>query len=417
MASKAPSSTLAEFMKEQKTKYLEAVKAGKGREWTVVMGNEAGDLDSLSSAIAYSWYATTVQQSATVALFRALRSDLHLRAENLHALELAGLDPSDPPVLCIDDIPSPSTPFPSNRFALVDHNHLHSDFTRDNSDPRVIAVVDHHADEGLYKDTADPRIVTVPTGSASSLVALLLEQNCPGRVPAELATLLLCSVLIDCNGLKVGGKAEEQDRAAAAFLAARSLLPSDASSLSPTDLHEDPAIRDLASVLSDKKASISHLDTRDLLRRDYKEYSMTPSWTKHQVVLVGLASVPLGLKELIARDAKFWSSAQQWMVDQNLSVLGILTSFHAAKELNKKGKPKHKRQQLFFVREGVPGLAEKLFTGLEGSAELKLKDKSAILPKGEEALVGVGVRAWKQGNVDATRKVTAPLVKKIIEVS
>jgi len=415
MTPKPASSTLTEFVSEQKNRYLEAVKDGKGRDWTVVMGNEAGDLDSLSSAIAYSWYASTVQRASTVAFFRVLRSDLHLRAENLHALELAGLDPSDPPVLCLDDLPT-STPFPSNQFVLVDHNRLHGDFSNGNSDPRVVAVIDHHEDEGLYKDIADPRIITVPTGSASSLIALHLEQKCPDQIPAELATLLLCSILIDTNGLKPGGKAEPQDRAAAAFLTPRSLLPIDASSLSPTDPYEDSSIQELTSMLTTKKSSISHLDTYDLLRRDYKEYAMMPSWATDQTVHVGLSSVPVGLKALLARDEKFWYSAQQWMNDRNLSVLGILTSFRAEKKKNKNGKAKHKREQLFLVREEhkVPDLSVKLFAGLEASNELKLKKKKT-LPKPEDGFSGVVVQAWKQGNADASRKVTAPLVKNTLE--
>ncbi len=32
---------LANFLAQQKAKYLEDVKNGKGKEWTVVMGNEA----------------------------------------------------------------------------------------------------------------------------------------------------------------------------------------------------------------------------------------------------------------------------------------------------------------------------------------------------------------------------------------
>ena len=33
---------LSAFLKEKKVSYLDAVKEGKGSEWTVVMGNEAG---------------------------------------------------------------------------------------------------------------------------------------------------------------------------------------------------------------------------------------------------------------------------------------------------------------------------------------------------------------------------------------
>ena len=64
------------------------------------------------------------------------RDDLHLRAENLHALSLAGFDSTSPEILCIDEIESTS-PFPSNKFALVDYNHLQTKFTVDNPDVRV----------------------------------------------------------------------------------------------------------------------------------------------------------------------------------------------------------------------------------------------------------------------------------------
>ena len=33
---------LSAFLREKKASYLDAVKAGKGSDWTVVMGNEAG---------------------------------------------------------------------------------------------------------------------------------------------------------------------------------------------------------------------------------------------------------------------------------------------------------------------------------------------------------------------------------------
>lgn len=289
-----------------------------------------------------------------------------------------------------------------------------------NPEARVIGVIDHHEDEGLYKDAANPRIITVPTGSASSLVALYLQEKCEDKVSPELATLLLCSVLIDTNGLKVGGKAVDADRAAAAFLVPLSLLEVDNSLLTTTEPHDLPQVQSLSSTLSEKKGSVSHLNTSDLLRRDYKEYTMTPSWAKDMSIKVGLASVPVGLKPWIQGDEHFWTSTEEWVAQRNLAVLGILTSFRDEKKLNKHGKPKHKREQLFVVRQGdVPDLATRLFEGLEASQELKLKSKSFKKLSGAKGAKlfsdEVDARAWKQGNVDATRKVTAPVVKNIIE--
>lgn len=377
-------------------------------------------MDSLASAVAYAWYAATIQHIPAVPLCQTPRTDLHLRAENLHALELAGIPPVEAPLLCLSDIPS-TTPFPSTNFALVDHNRIGAHFTNENPDAKVVAVIDHHEDEGLYKDTADPRVIAVPTGSASSLVARHLQEKCGNQVPPELATLLLSAILIDTHGLKVGGKAEDADRQAGIFLAPRSLLPiEEADGLVETELHSHTAIQEMTKTLDEKKSSVSHLNTADLLRRDYKEYTMTPHWQRDTTIQIGLASVPIGLKPWTKRDQAFFASAEQFMTERKLTVLGILTSFRDEKDLNKHGKPKHRREQLFVVRQGeVKDLAKKLFKGLEASKELKLKKKEFKsklgIKKTKRFSEGFEGRMWKQKNVDATRKITAPVVKSVIE--
>lgn len=387
----------------------------------------APDLDSTACAIAYAWYANNIQNTPAVSLVQTPRSDLHLRLENLYAFSLAGLDPAS--LLCISDIPhTKPTPFPSTNFALVDHNRLSAQFSSDNPDARVIAVIDHHADEGLYKDTANPRIITTGIGSCASLVSLYLAEKCPDKLPGELATLLLSAIVIDTSGMVPGGKAVDQDRQAAAFLATRctlSFTPDPTISFTPQStpaLHDDPAIQALNGTLQTKKRSLDHLGTRDLLRRDYKEYALTPSWAPGREILVGLSSVPASLSSWFAREGedKFAREAEGWMAERGLAALGILTTFRGP---GKKGKIKHRREQLFVVRtdgEGEDGtvLAKRLFKGLERSEELGLKDvKWDELGVRKRAGLGSGVKVgvWKQKNAEATRKTTAPLVKKIVE--
>jgi exopolyphosphatase len=390
------------------------------------------------SALGYAWLASTLKNSSTVPLVQSPRNDLQLRAENLHALQLAGLSSAGEELLCLSDLALPSDrPFPSRRFALVDHNRLLSRFTIDNPSAEVVAVVDHHDDEGLYKDTADPRVIVVPNGSCASLVAQLIEREHAG-IPRELAVLLLSAILVDTSGLKPYGKAQGADNAAASFLLAHAEMGDAVSEAGAGNLHEVQALQDMNAELQMKKAAVNHLGTRDLLRRDYKEYSYNPFWEPHPSssndsvnptsILVGLASVPLGLKEWMtaehSRDDAFWRNTRTWMEERSLDVLGILTSFRDENVLNKKGKPKHFREQMWIVKmvpsdNRAESLAGRLWLGLEGHLDLELKRVGLDHFGGDESYEDLGegweVRAYKQKNTDATRKVTAPAVRTIIE--
>ena len=387
------------------------------------------DLDSIASAIAYAWFATVVKKLNTVPLIQTPHPDLELRAENLYAFSKSGFgdvssDPRKLDVLCLDDLPK-SPPFPSHKFSLVDHNRLGSNFTKDNLNATVVSVVDHHEDEQLYKDTADPRIITVPTGSCTSLVADLIHSQGIPIIP-ELATLLICGIVIDTNGLKPGGKAEDSDQQAMAYLLPRSTIshelpPSVVEINQGTDFNDISILKNLTNELKTIKEDVSHLGTRDLLRRDYKEDTLTPSWAKDSQIQVGLSSVPLGFKSWIPRDNHFSDDVEAWIKERQIAALAILASFSDEKESKKVGKkPKreHKRQLLVVVADNKD-LASKLFLGLEQNSELQLEEHS-FEGFGADAQ-GFGgefqAKVYEQGNVDASRKVIAPVIREIVEGS
>ena len=364
-----------------------------------------------------------------------------LRPENIHALSLAGLQDDTPELLCIDDIPWTGV-FPSNTFALVDHNRLLPQYEASNSNVQVVTVIDHHEDEGFYQDSAEPRTIA-PAGSCSSHMTRL----CPPQIPAGLASLLLSAILIDTQGLKVGGNALQVDHEAVAFLLTKTSLSSSSSptELSPSgnNLTDLKFIQDLTTKLSEKKFAVSHLNTRDLLRRDYKQYNLNLPWVHPRTTIyAGLSTVPVGFKWWIPRDpSEFWSAIRQWMEENGLYVLGILTSYHE-KKIGRSGKGRHKRQMLWVIREGaelfqtserikgesnnlieeharvdVDLLASRLWDGLQDSGILQLKksDFEKFGTSEKDAGGALRVRIYKQGNTDATRKVTAPLMKSILE--
>ncbi|KIK36733.1 hypothetical protein CY34DRAFT_811055, partial [Suillus luteus UH-Slu-Lm8-n1] len=311
-------------------------------------------LDSLASALGYTWLRSKAS-GKVIAYITTPKEDFTLRAENLYAL----------------------APMPSqvSQFALADHNVLRTTYASPTAN--VVAVIDHHEDEGQYKDTANPRIVE-PAGSCSSLVARLYQSFSNLSIPPELSTLLLSAILIDTHGLQMGGKALDVDREAAAFLI-------------PQPLRRQ------------KKLSVFHLSTRDLLRRDYKEYVFSMPVSEYatqssNVIKVGLATVPLPLFALFASSSYPIEEIQDWLADRDLSA--------------------------------DKGIAEKVWQGLESSEMLDLSKvagsaNAAEESEGEdveevtsgEARFGESyiARAYKQGNASATRKQTAPIFRRLVE--
>jgi len=307
------------------------------------------------------------------------------------------------------------------KYALLDHNALTGRFAAD-KDARVVAIVDHHEDEQHHLD-ASPRIVEVPTGSCSSLVARLIQQEWPEGMSREIARLLLCAVLIDTNGLKPGGKAEGTDRKIAPFLLEKAELGSTSERpIAIVDVHNVREAKELSQILEIRKSSVDQLSPRNLLRRDYKEYRFVPAWNAEGTVLVGLATVPRGIKAITGGDKdggrELATACIGWLQERGLDALGVLTSW---KDEGKGSKKEKKRREMVWVVRGEEELEDRLWKGLEGSEELKLKldrKENGKYVAGMEEAGGKDfkIRMYEQGNAQATRKVTAPLIKTIIEI-
>jgi len=313
------------------------------------------------------------------------------------------LDPNWEDLLCLDDVPI--SPFPSNRFVLVDHNRLLGQYTSI-AGPEVVGILDHHEDEGFHLD-ANPRTIKVPTGSCASLVATHFRES-KAWTP-ELATLLLCSIVVDTGGLKAGGKATPTDHEAAQLL-----LP--LSSLHNTLQIEnfEDTLNPLTEDLLLKKGTVSHLSNRDLLRRDYKQYQyIKGDSSSKSTITVGLSTIPIDLKEWVHKDP---NALSLWMKERDIMIHGSLTTF---RRVDGKGKSTHRRQQLWILREDVSKKLVKAFwNSLESSEELeveKMKDFEEKLGLGTMEAANLRMRVYKQGNTQATRKVVAPLVKLTIE--
>jgi exopolyphosphatase len=354
---------------------------------------------------------------------------MSLRPENLLAFRLSSIPLTS--LLHLEDLPVPSSELASAglHFALVDSNRLLPKF----GEGHVDMIIDHHADEGAHKD-APVRSIQVPTGSCASLVTKhFMEQweaslsgpagAAGSPIPKELATLLLAAILIDTGGLKKGGKATPVDYDSAAFLYPLSVWGEGQVSAVSFNTALPPSLVAAAKQLQESKFTVSTLTTHDLLIRDYKEFVLPTSSTSFPSLRVGLSTVPLGLKEWLKKEGDGWKSylkiVDAYMVERELDVAGILTTFKKHKE--------HRRELLIIIRIGgsiqTRAVAEGVFGNLVGGLEkenvLSLapwegKGFRRFLSKRRtyEGLDGKNRlgKAWVQVNAEATRKQVAPIL-------
>lgn len=417
-----PEGKLAGFLSSQRDLFLQDLKDGKGRGWSVVMGNQAGDLDSLASSVAFSQLSATLLASRVVPLILTPPKSMRLRPENLIALRNTSIPLTS--LLHASQLPVSTTELASQgiTFALVDHNKLLPEFAQG----KVDAIIDHHEDENAHTD-ASIREITIPTGSCASLVVKHFQPQWEASisrgspVPPELATLLLSAIVIDTGGLKPGGKATSVDYEAAAFLYSISTIAQgQAGSFSVTgEGGLPPSLKLLSDTLQDAKSDVSNLTTYELLMRDYKEYEWPTQSPNFPTLKVGLSTVPLGLKTWIAKEPEGWetlmSGTEQYMRERTLDIEGILTTYRSEK------KGKHKRQLALIIRPGgvirdpqeARSVFDRLAAGLEASEMLQLeewKKEEKVKRQDDERLVKV----WVQGNAKATRKQVAPLLKNLV---
>ena len=223
--------SLAEFLMERKRQPTK----------NLVLGNEAGDADSIVSAITLAYVDCLLlrmgsdttcnnnndeddidskrQKTPVVSISKA---DLETqRPETVLLLQLAGV--STDALLFVDD-PWIVSEQQQSTFdvTLVDHNRLSNKFSRQH---RVVEIVDHHSDEGHYLDIDDNNgsgcrcVRNIAFSNSEALVAstctLVVERLNEVRgdhhsfyYPAPLSLLLLGVILLDSvNMAPAAGKA------------------------------------------------------------------------------------------------------------------------------------------------------------------------------------------------------------------
>lgn len=256
--------------------------SGGGR---VCLGNAAGDLDSVVSALA----AAALYGGAALARFP--REDLALRRDAEAALAhddaaaaAAGGAPARLALVFGDE--AAAAPAAACEVVLTDHNAFDGgDASLAFASPAtVVAVVDHHADEGRHADARDREIDAACGSCCTMLAERLLARG--GEPPARLLALAFAAVAVDCRGFAAkhaGLKFSPRDVALGhAVLDALGGGPAPDGSAPALRGRALPAacavlgaatVGDLAKRLLAARKDVSALDAPQLLRLDYKRAS------------------------------------------------------------------------------------------------------------------------------------------------
>jgi exopolyphosphatase len=416
--------SIATFLSQAKRQLQQASK--NEATTSFVVGNESADLDSITSALVYSYIKSSHPDARrtntlTIPVTNIPASDLALRPELTTLLSHANLKPSD--LITLDDLP-PLSPSKTS-WTLVDHNALTGQLASTYSASATIAAcIDHHDDESFVPATATPRIIT-KTGSCCSLITthlhepwvqLALFSSSIGAAngqqsylviddtaytstwDAQVALLALGAILIDTQNLTSTHKVTKHDSQAVKLLEA---FVNMSPRLSPKYDREA-----FYAKLDAAKSDISALSLTDILRKDYK------AWSDNGLAL-GIASVVQGLPFLREKaDAEAGSkdalvpACVEFAKERSLGLFAVMTAF-----TNPKG-DFERELLLLATEEGKPSEAAKKF--VERSAgELKLVELDQ--PASEEGISVAWIGVWRQDNLEASRKQVAPLLREAMK--
>ncbi len=350
--------------------FLREAKAGfsVNKETTIVIGNEAADLDSMASAVTYAYFLqNTGKVENVIPLIHIPLDDFKLRTEAVFLFREGGIESDN--LVSVHDVNLDSLFKKGNmRLVLVDHNKISVSLERFKES--VVEILDHHADDGDYPRNAE--IDIRPVGSSCTIVAERYLDEAPDIIDFSIGTLLLGTILLDTVNLDPSaGRVTDEDSKAAEAL------------IQKTGIDR----KELFDKLQFEKFNVSSLGSYDLLRKDYKEWDLNGK-------RCGIGSVLLPVEDWLKKDASLVDSFDRFLKERKLDLLLSMNAFT---------EPEFTRNLIVYVPDAE--LRSRFVTFLEGAGlDLERIDGGSI--KRKEAL-----DIYNQKNLGISRKKLQPLLK------
>ncbi|KAL2857084.1 hypothetical protein BJY01DRAFT_242488 [Aspergillus pseudoustus] len=281
----------------------------------------------------------------------------------------------------------------------------------------VVGCIDHHADENFLPSIPDtqPHIVE-PAGSCTSLVITTLERmglwrkldtESVSASEEQIAKLSLSSILIDTTNLTNKDKVTKFDTSAYDFL-----LPKATAINSSWD-----SSRFFAEIHKTKENSLDLLTVDEILDRDYKEWAETPSQQTDQPPgRIGICSMVKSIPWVVRKagsSAAFLESLNKFATERNLDIVMVMTAFSSEED--------NFSRELHAYTLNDRGVAALEVFVSEASSQLGLEEWSSLVGEGHSEDIkstlldskegSLWTRLWVQKNVAKSRKQVAPLVR------
>ena len=310
----------------------------------IVIGNDAGDADSIISAISLAFvestYGNTKLQSTPIVSiskgnFEQERPELNL------LFKLAGIEDVANKLIFVDDLVEVLSTTPTTLdFTLVDHNTINTALYQYSEKQNVVEIVDHHEDKGQFRDTCSGPNRTIAFSNCAASVAstctLVAERlksltNSDDHYPESLATLLMGVILIDSVGFDNSlGKVTQRDKDAVEdLIAGTNWKPTESKSYLALNNEGDVTVYIDVLFCTLQKAKYepsfwSSLPVDRALFYDYKDFHVT---IQSQQSSFGISTVLTSGSEFIKKN-DFALTTEQFMLTNDIPMLGIMFAFY-----------------------------------------------------------------------------------------
>ncbi|KAL4811043.1 hypothetical protein BDV18DRAFT_155654 [Aspergillus unguis] len=441
-------SSLLQFLKKALRVHHHFISGGLSRADSpiYVIGNPSADLDSIVSALVYSYFANNrvprdyprphvpLINLDNVASGPELR---RLRPEFIKALHLSNCagETSDSSWLgehfltvsdFITQLKREAKDCIQADSVLVDWNALPVRSSNDRSgkgslpglpvDFTVVGCIDHHADEAFLPPIAESQPSTVkPAGSCTSLIVAELQRlglwqksDTASASEEQCARLALSSILEDTTNLTSKDKVTSLDTLAYGFLLPKATATD--ASWSADKFYDE--------IHKTKQNSLELLTVDEILGRDYKQWAeKTTREADDSPLQIGICSMVKSISWVTRKAGNaqsFFDSLKSFAGERNLDVVAVMTAFSSAKEnrfsrellvcgLNDRG--------VDSLKAFVSDSSEKL--GLEDWHSLDGDDHSQDIKDtlGAPKENGPWTQLWVQTDLSKSRKQVAPLIR------